>query len=126
MQKKTLSMAVLLLFLAGCSEKKEENAKTAQSTETAKTTAVAKDPFEKEFEKEFMRSCQDKRSANISPENMEKMCLCSLAGIKEKYSLARLKAIDSASASETEKMEFMKDSMSAGLDCVVKFKKGQL
>jgi len=42
MQKKTLSMAVLLLFLAGCSEKKEENAKTAQSTETAKTTAVAK------------------------------------------------------------------------------------
>ncbi|KXU35352.1 hypothetical protein AXE65_06340 [Ventosimonas gracilis] len=120
--QKILLMSALLLLAVGCSEKKEANAKTAQSTETAKTTTVAQDPFEKEF----IRSCvkQYEGKADISTANLEKMCLCTLAGIKKKYSLAQLKAIDSAS--ETEKMEIMRDSISAGLDCSVRFKRGQL
>jgi len=120
--QKILLMSALLLLAVGCSEKKEEAAKTAQSTASAKTTTVAKAPLEKEF----VRSCvkQAEGNANISRANMEKICLCSLAGIKETYSLAQLQALDSAS--ESEKMAFMKASMSAGMDCAVKFQKGQL
>jgi len=119
--QKTLLMATLLLLAAGCSEKNEEPAKAAQSTETAKTTVVA----EAAAEKEFMNKCIQQARGPVSSADMEKICLCSLDGIKERYPMAQLNAMMD-NASESEKMEFMKFSLNIGMDCAVKVRAGQL
>jgi len=120
--QKTLLMAALLLLAAGCSEKNEEPAKNAQSTKAEKTTTVAQSAMGKEF----LRNCvqQADGNGNISRADMEKICLCSWDDIKGQYSMAQLAAMDNAS--QSEKMEFMKFSINAGMDCAVKFQKGQL
>jgi len=122
--KKTLLMAVLLMLTVGCSEKTEEPSSSTQTNSSAKATFVAESAVEKEIVRSCVDNMQQQVDGKISSENVDKICLCSLSGIREKYSVAEMEGLDNAS--EEKKMAFMRDSLTAAMDCAVKFQKGQL
>jgi len=120
MQKSLLIGAVLLLML-GCSEKNEE----APSTQTPLNESAQ----DKAFNQSFVQSCVDTATRNsaggLNASAADKICQCSLAKFKKKYSVADVTAL-MQSGTDAQKMEFAQFSVKVGTECAGQWKAGEL
>jgi|GEM_PF-1449204 len=112
MKKTGLFISALLLLAVGCSKK-------APDTDTTQKAFVA----EAAVEKEFINGCvdsalellQQSNPNNLTKNDIDKLCLCNLGYIRERYSVAQMEALDKANNAEKE--AFFKLAVEAGFAC---------
>jgi len=105
--KKTLCVSVCLLLLVGCSDNTKEADFVPQTAQ----------------EKEMLSGCiggTQQGAKPLSKSDGNKFCLCLVAGIREKYSIKQLQALDNAKDSERRIFDQHVDKLT--LDCKEKLK----
>jgi len=129
--QKTLLITVLLLLVAGCSEKTEESAVTqapiADDRAEASISTSSENSEDKEFSDSFIQSCVNSamRTKQLAWGDANEICLCSLTDFKKKYSATQAVAVFNR-GNDAEKMELAEFSMSVGAECAKRWQAGKL